>query len=200
MKKKNHNRCNSPSSKKSGAIFSVCTCEQKLNWKWWNTLFFSFFYKHTVKLGWSSVCLRFSRFESEIMLDGMLNFKTHYVVWYCVWYEHCNGLFNIWNLVSSLILMFVRICLCDMFFTLDLGRNESDWKNSETGKYETLIFPKRSLEVTKLSKFQHFFLFKIILSSMLMVVPSSSVNMKRFSDGNVKLCRLSVVIIVISYR
>ena len=124
--KKNHHRCNRTTKKKSGAIFSVCTCEQKLNWKWWNTLFFSFFYKHTVKLGWSSVCLRFSRFESEIMLDGMLNFKTHYVVWYCVWYEHCNGLFNIWNLVSSLILMFVRICLCDMFFTLDLGRNESD--------------------------------------------------------------------------
>ena len=30
-KKKNHNRNNSPSLKKSGAIFSVCTCEQKLN-------------------------------------------------------------------------------------------------------------------------------------------------------------------------
>ena len=38
------------------------------------------------------------------MLDGMFNFKTHFMVWYCVWYEHCNGLFNIRNLVSSLIL------------------------------------------------------------------------------------------------
>ena len=37
----------------------------------------SFFYKHTGKLGWSSTCLRFSQFEPEIMLDGMLNFKTH---------------------------------------------------------------------------------------------------------------------------
>ena len=30
-----------------------------------------------------------------------------------VWHEHCNALFNIRNLVSSLILMFVRICLRD---------------------------------------------------------------------------------------
>ena len=56
-----------------------------------NTLFF--FYKHTGKLGWSSICFRFSQFEPEIMLDGMLNFKTHFMVWYCVWYEHCHGLF-----------------------------------------------------------------------------------------------------------
>ena len=28
----------------------------------------SFFYKHTGKLGWSSICLRFSQFEPEIML------------------------------------------------------------------------------------------------------------------------------------
>ena len=73
----------------------------------------SFFYRHTGKLSWSSICLRFSQFEPEIMLDGMLNFKTHFMVWYCIWYEHCNGLFNIQNLVSSLILMFVRTCLCD---------------------------------------------------------------------------------------
>ena len=52
-----------------------------------------FFYKYMGKLGWSSMCLRFSKFEPEIMLDGMLNFKTHFMVWYCVWYEHCNGLF-----------------------------------------------------------------------------------------------------------
>ena len=32
-----------------------------------------------------------------------------------------------------------------------------------------------------------FFLFKIILSSLLMVVPSSSVNMERLKDGNVAM-------------
>ena len=53
----------------------------------------SFFYMHADKLGWSSICLRFSQFEPEIKLDGILNFKTHLMVWYCVWYEHCNGLF-----------------------------------------------------------------------------------------------------------
>ena len=53
----------------------------------------SVFYKHTGKLGWSSICLIFSQFKPEIMLDGMLNFKTHFMVWYCVWHEHCNGLF-----------------------------------------------------------------------------------------------------------
>ena len=47
------------------------------------TALHSFFYKHTGKLGWSSICLRFSQFEPEIMLDGMLNFKTHFMVWYC---------------------------------------------------------------------------------------------------------------------
>ena len=53
----------------------------------------SFFYKYTGKLGWSSICLRFYQFEPEIMLDGMLNLKTHFMVWYYVWCEHCNGLF-----------------------------------------------------------------------------------------------------------
>ena len=53
----------------------------------------SLFYKDTGKLGWSSICLRFSQFEPEIMLNGMLNFKTHFIVWHCIWYEHCNGLF-----------------------------------------------------------------------------------------------------------
>ena len=52
-----------------------------------------FLYKHTDKLGWSSICLWFSQFEPEIMLDGMLTFKTHFMVWYCIWHEHCNGLF-----------------------------------------------------------------------------------------------------------
>ena len=102
----------------------------------------SFFYKHTGKLGWSSICLRFSQFVPEIMLDSMLNFKTHFMVWYCVWYEqlqwsllnvhiwiynlvwheHCNGLFNIRNLVSGLILMFARICLCDAILYTWFGK------------------------------------------------------------------------------
>ena len=62
------------------------------------------------------------------MLDGILNFKTHFMVWYCVWYEHCNGLFNIRNLVSSLILMFVRICLCDTILYTWFGKK---WKRSK---------------------------------------------------------------------
>ena len=53
----------------------------------------SFFYKNTGKLGWSSICLRFSQFEPEIMLDGMLKFKTHFLAWYCVSFEHCNDPF-----------------------------------------------------------------------------------------------------------
>ena len=61
----------------------------------------TFFYKHTGKLGWSSICLRFSQFEPEIMLDGMFNFKTHFMVWYCVSYEHCNGLFYMFELEHS---------------------------------------------------------------------------------------------------
>ena len=51
-----------------------------------------FFYKHKEKLGWSSTCLRFSQFEPKIILYVMLNFKTYFMAWYCVWYEHCNGL------------------------------------------------------------------------------------------------------------
>ena len=42
----------------------------------------SVFYKHTGKLGWNTICLRFFKFELEIMLDGMLNFKTHFMAWY----------------------------------------------------------------------------------------------------------------------
>ena len=41
-----------------------------------------FFYKHKGKLGWNSICWRFSQFEPEIMIDGMLNFKIHFMVWY----------------------------------------------------------------------------------------------------------------------
>ena len=39
-----------------------------------------FLYKHMGKLGRSSICLRLAQFEPEIMLDGMLNFKTHFKV------------------------------------------------------------------------------------------------------------------------
>ena len=46
----------------------------------------SFFYQHMGKLGWSSICLKLSQFEPEIMLDGILNFKNHFTVWYCIWY------------------------------------------------------------------------------------------------------------------
>ena len=38
------------------------------------------------------------------------------------------------------------------------------------------------LKVKKLSKFQHFFLFKLRLSSLLIVVTSSSVNMQSLKD------------------
>ena len=78
-------------------------------------------------MGWSSICLGFSQFEPEIMLDGMLNFKTHFMVWYCVRYEDCNGLFNIRNLVSSLIQCF-RIILtffCDTTLCTWFGKK---WK------------------------------------------------------------------------
>ena len=98
-------------------------------------------------MGWSSICLRFFQFKPEIMLDGMLNFKTNFMVWYCVtwtlqwsllnvriwifnwvWHEHCNGLFNIRNLVSCLILMFVRICLYDTILYTWSGQK---WKRLE---------------------------------------------------------------------
>ena len=71
------------------AYFKICIPWKKVTNKVYNL----FFYKHTGKLGWSSICLRFSELEPEIMLDGMLNFKTHCMVWYCLWYEHCHGLF-----------------------------------------------------------------------------------------------------------
>ena len=37
----------------------------------------------------------------EIMLDSMLNFKTDFMVWWCVWYEHCNGFFQIFEFEHS---------------------------------------------------------------------------------------------------
>ena len=104
---------------------------------------YSFYDKHRGKLGWSSICLRFSQFEPGIMYDSMLNFKTHgqilRLIWTLqwsllnvriwtfnwIWHEHCNGLFNIRNLVSSLILMFVRICLCDTILYTWFGNK---WK------------------------------------------------------------------------
>ena len=39
-----------------------------------------FLYKHMGKLGRSSICLRLAQFEPEIMLEGMLNFKTHFKI------------------------------------------------------------------------------------------------------------------------
>ena len=52
-----------------------------------------------------------------------------------------------------------------------------------------------SLKVTKLSTFQPLDL-KFFLTSLLLVVPSSSVTMERLKDGNVELCKMLVVIIV----
>ena len=65
---------------------------------------------------------------SDIALDmtlqwSLLNVRIWTSNW--VWHEHCNGLFNIRNLVSSLILMFVRICLCDTILYTWFGKK---WK------------------------------------------------------------------------
>ena len=45
----------------------------------------------------------------------LLNVRIWTFNW--VWHEHCNGLFNIRNLVSSLILIFPKIYLCDTIVT-----------------------------------------------------------------------------------
>ena len=45
--------------------------------------------------------LKISKVEPKIMLDGMLNFKTNFMVWYCVWYEHYNGLFQMYEYEHS---------------------------------------------------------------------------------------------------
>ena len=53
---------------------------------------------------------------SDIAFDiktAMVSLNVRIGTFNWVWHEHCNALFNIRNLVSSLILMFVRICLCD---------------------------------------------------------------------------------------
>ena len=47
------------------------------------------------------------------------------------------------------------------------------------------LFFSLLLKITKLSKCQHFFLFKICLPSLLLEVPSSSLNMERLKYGNV---------------
>ena len=66
-------------------------------WNSYNDLCAIFFYKRKVSWVSSLICLRISHFEPEIMLDGMLNFKIHFMVWYCVCrYEHSNGLLNVW--------------------------------------------------------------------------------------------------------
>ena len=54
---------------------------------------------------------------------SLLNVQIWTFNW--VWHEHCNGLFNIRNLVSTLILMFVRICLCDTILYTWFGKK---WK------------------------------------------------------------------------
>ena len=54
---------------------------------------------------------------------SLLNVRIWTFNW--VWHEHCNGLFNIRNLVSSLILMFVRIFLCDTILYTWFGKK---WK------------------------------------------------------------------------
>ena len=86
------------------------------------------FYKHTGKLGWSSICLRSSQFQLEIMRDDILDFKTYFMAWYCVWHEHCDSLFNVQNLVGSLILMFVRISLCDTIMYTWFGKKRKPLK------------------------------------------------------------------------
>ena len=58
------------------------------------------------------------------MITAMVSFKcSNLNIW--VWYEHCNFLFNIRNPVSILILMFVRICLCDAILYTWFGKK---WK------------------------------------------------------------------------
>ena len=65
---------------------------------------------------------------SDVAFDmntAMVYFNIRIWTFNWVWHEHCNGLFNIWNLVSSLILMFVRICLCDTILYTWFGKK---WK------------------------------------------------------------------------
>ena len=45
-----------------------------------------------------------------------------------VWQEHYDGLFNIRNLVRSLILMFGRICLCDTIIYTWFGKKRKRLK------------------------------------------------------------------------
>ena len=79
----------------------------------------------TGKLGWSSIYLRFSQFEPELYL--MLCLILKFISWSDIAFDMntANDLFNIRNLVSSLILMFVRICLCDTILYTWFGKK---WK------------------------------------------------------------------------
>ena len=63
-----------------------------------------------------------------------------------------------------------------------------------SGIFKNADFSWSSLKAIKLSKFQHFFFFKIYLSLLLMVVPSSSVNKKRLKHENAEFYRLFTVI------
>ena len=69
---------------------------------------------------------------SDIAFDmntTMVSLKVWTWTFNWVWHEHCNGLFSIRNLVSSLILMFVRICLCDTILYTWFGKK---WKRLKT--------------------------------------------------------------------
>ena len=55
--------------------------------------------------------------------QSLLNVRIWTFNW--VWHENYNGLFNVGNLVSSLILMLVRICLCNTILYTWFGKK---WK------------------------------------------------------------------------
>ena len=74
------------------------------------------------------VSFKYSNLNIQLSLTWTLQWSIlHVRIWTFswVWHEHCNGLFNIRNLVSSLILMFVRICLCDTILYTWFGKK---WK------------------------------------------------------------------------
>ena len=83
------------------------------NYAWWYASFQNSFHGLILRLTWT---LQWS----------LLNVRIWTFNW--VWHEHCNDLFNIRNLVGSLILMFVRICLCDTILDTWFGKK---WKRLE---------------------------------------------------------------------
>ena len=88
------------------------------NYAWWYAWFQNSFHGRILRLIWT---LQWSLLNLRIWL---LNVR----IWTfnCVWHEHCNGLFNIRYLVSSLlILMFFRICLCNTILYIWIGKT---WK------------------------------------------------------------------------